>query len=67
MNRVEWIEAFNNKKIDKLLVPATTSVVGVTPYMDDLIALKDMKIVAEYPKILSYDLMAKPGAKIWKY
>lgn len=63
MNREEWIEAFNNKKIDKLLVPATTSVVGVTPYMDDLIALKGMKIVAEYPKILSYDLMAKPGAK----
>lgn len=63
MSREEWIAAYNEKRIDKLLVPVTTSVVGITPYMDDVLALKNVIIIAEYPKMLSYDLMAKPGAK----
>ncbi|MEZ2720710.1 prephenate dehydratase [Paenalcaligenes hominis] len=63
MTREEWISAFNNREIDVLILPVTTSVVGVTPYMDDVLELKGAVIMGEYPKMLSYDLLAKPGAK----
>lgn len=66
MTREEWIAAFNNRDIDTLIVPVTTSVLGVTPYMDDVLALKDVVIMGEYPKMLSYTLLAKPGSQFEK-
>lgn len=63
MSREEWISAYNEKKIDKLVVPVANAAVGLTPYLDDVLALKDPLIIAEYPKMLSYDLMAKPGTR----
>ncbi|MCG8291475.1 prephenate dehydratase [Pseudomonas entomophila] len=62
MTREAWIDAYNDRTINTLVVPVTAAAVGVTPYMDDVLALEDVVIVAEYPKVLSYDLLAKPGA-----
>uniref|UniRef100_UPI001F13E733 prephenate dehydratase n=1 Tax=Achromobacter insuavis TaxID=1287735 RepID=UPI001F13E733 len=39
-------------------------VVGVTPYMDAVLDLPDVMVVAEYPKMLGYSLLAKPGTKL---
>lgn len=63
MSREALFPAYSDRKIDKLVIPVTAAAVGVTPYLDDVIALQDVVIIAEYPKMLSYDLMAKPGAK----
>ncbi|WP_252091029.1 prephenate dehydratase domain-containing protein [Pseudomonas sp. MWU13-3659] len=62
MTREQWIEAYDQQKVDKLVVPIANAAVGLTHYLDDVLALKQPLIVAEYPKMLSYDLMAKPGA-----
>jgi chorismate mutase/prephenate dehydratase len=44
-------------------VPATTSVVGATPYLDDVLALDTVHVVGEHPKALGYSLLAKPGTR----
>lgn len=44
--------------VDAICVPVTTSLVGATPYLDDVLALGDVTIIAEYPKVLSYSLIA---------
>ncbi|MFA5490830.1 MAG: prephenate dehydratase domain-containing protein, partial [Candidimonas sp.] len=53
--------AFAEQKIDKLCIPATTSIVGATPYMDDVLAMTEANIVAEYPKMLGYSMLVKRG------
>lgn len=55
-------EAMRAKTIERACVPVTTSVVGATPYLDDVLALENVQVVAEYPKVLGYSLLAKPGA-----
>lgn len=53
--------AFAEGKIDKFCIPVTTSVVGVTPYLDDVLAMNGATIVAEYPKMLGYSMLVKSG------
>lgn len=50
--------AYETGEVDALCVPVTTSLVGTTPYVDGLLALRSLFVVAEYPKILSYSLIA---------
>lgn len=50
-------------RVERACVPVTTSVVGVTPYLDAVLDLPQVMIVAEYPKMLGYSLLAKPGTK----
>jgi prephenate dehydratase len=50
--------------IDRACVPVTTSVVGVTPYLDSVLEIEDVVVVAEYPKMLGYSLLALPGTRI---
>jgi chorismate mutase / prephenate dehydratase len=62
LTREELFKAFSDRRIESACVPVTTSIVGATPYMDDVLALPEVTIVAEYPKMLGYSLLAKPGA-----
>lgn len=50
-------------KIDKACVPVTTSVVGPTPYLDEVLKIPNLQVVAEYPRMLSYSMLVKPGTK----
>ncbi|MFM0283149.1 prephenate dehydratase domain-containing protein [Paraburkholderia sediminicola] len=56
--------SFENGEIDQACVPVTTSVVGVTPYLDLVLDLPAFVVIAEYPKMLGYSLLARPGAKL---
>lgn len=60
----ELFSAYSSGKTERICVPVTTSVVGVTPYLDAVLDLPEVLIVAEYPKMLGYSLLAKPGAKL---
>jgi chorismate mutase/prephenate dehydratase len=60
----ELFNAYRNGTTGRICVPVTTSVVGVTPFMDAVLDLPEVVIVAEYPKMLGYSLLAKPGAKL---
>ena len=55
-------QAYQNGKIDAICAPATTSLVGATPYLDEILALDSPNIIAEYPKALSYSLIASHDA-----
>lgn len=50
--------------LDMVCVPVSTSVVGATPYLDDVLDLPDVKVVGEYHKMLGYSLLAKPGTRL---
>lgn len=63
LDRQALFEALRAKTVTKACVPVTTSVVGATPYLDDVLALDVVHVVAEYPKVLGYSLLAKPGAR----
>lgn len=60
----EMFREYASGKFEQACVPVTTSVVGVTPYMDSVLDLPDTLVVAEYPKMLGYSLLARPGAKL---
>lgn len=64
LTRDELFKTYSTGKTERICVPVTTSVVGVTPFMDAVLDLPDVMIVAEYPKMLGYSLLAKPGAKL---
>lgn len=55
---------FRAGKLDKVCIPVTTVAVGPTPYLDDVLALPDVRVIAEYPKPLSYSLLANPAARL---
>jgi prephenate dehydratase/chorismate mutase/prephenate dehydratase len=38
--------------------------VGVTPYLDPVLELPSVVVIAEYPKMLGYSLLARPGVKL---
>ncbi|QJQ03430.1 prephenate dehydratase [Herbaspirillum rubrisubalbicans Os34] len=59
----EMFKGYASGKFDQACVPLTTSVVGVTPYMDNVLDLPGVRVVAEYPKMLGYSLLVRPGAK----
>lgn len=50
-------------RVERACVPVTTSLVGVTPYLDAVLDLPEVTIVAEYPRMLGYSLLAKPGTR----
>ncbi|WP_431194619.1 prephenate dehydratase [Achromobacter insuavis] len=64
LSRDDLFKGYQSGKIERACVPVTTSVVGVTPYMDAVLDLPDVMVVAEYPKMLGYSLLAKPGTKL---
>ncbi|MDP9606532.1 UNVERIFIED_ORG: chorismate mutase/prephenate dehydratase [Variovorax paradoxus] len=61
--RDQLFRSYADRKVERACVPVTTSVVGVTPYLDAVLDLPEVTIVAEYPKMLGYSLLAKPGTK----
>ncbi|MDP9912530.1 prephenate dehydratase [Variovorax boronicumulans] len=61
LDRQTLFKALSEKTVAKACVPVTTSVVGTTPYLDDVLAVDGVHVVAEYPKALGYSLLAKPG------
>lgn len=54
---------YRNGDIAHICVPVTTSIFGVTPYLDAVLTLPDVRIVAEYPKMLGYSLLVRPGTR----
>ncbi|BCZ85293.1 hypothetical protein PTKU64_89680 [Paraburkholderia terrae] len=50
--------SFANDDIELACVPVTISVVGVTPYLDPVLSLPSVVVIAEYPKMLGYSLLA---------
>ncbi len=63
LSREELFARYRNGEIERICVPITTSVVGATPYLDDVLTLPTLTIVAEYPKMLGYSLLARPGTR----
>lgn len=63
LDRQALFKALSEKAVAKACVPVTTSVVGTTPYLDDVLALDGVHVVGEYPKALGYSLLAKPGTR----
>lgn len=64
LSRDELFRDYRHGVIERACVPVTTSVVGATPYLDAVLDLPEVTVVAEYPKMLSYSLLAKPGARL---
>lgn len=60
----ELFKAYSSGTIERICVPVTTSVIGVTPYMDAVLDLPHATVVAEYPRALGYSLLAKPGTNL---
>jgi prephenate dehydratase len=63
LDRQALFRALDAKTVARACVPITTSVVGATPYLDDVLALDEAHVVGEYPKALGYSLLAKPGTR----
>lgn len=63
LSRDELFRDYADGRLVRACVPVTTSVVGVTPYLDAVLDLPGVMIVAEYSKMLGYSLLAKPGTK----
>ena len=61
--RDDLFKSYATGKVERACIPVTTSVVGMTPYMDAVLDLAEVTIVAEYPKMLGYSLLAKPGTR----
>lgn len=64
LTRDELFSGYASGKLPQACVPVTTSVVGVTPYLDAVLDLPNAVVVGEYPKMLGYSLLARPGAKL---
>ncbi|RAR84763.1 prephenate dehydratase [Paracidovorax anthurii] len=64
MERQALFAAYQAGTLHGLCVPVATSLVGATPYLDDVLALDAPLVVAEYPRMLGYSLLALPGATL---
>ncbi|CAB3632508.1 Bifunctional chorismate mutase/prephenate dehydratase [Achromobacter mucicolens] len=64
LTRDELFSGYASGKLAQACVPVTTSVVGVTPYLDAVLDLPNAVVVGEYPKMLGYSLLARPGATL---
>lgn len=64
LDRGPLFEAYRSAKVDRICVPVAAASAGATPYLDDVLDLPDVRIVAEYAKPLSYSLLANPGARL---
>ena len=63
LDREALFSAYDSGKIERACVPVTTSAVGITPYLDAVLDLPEVQVVAEYPKMLGYSLLARPGTR----
>ncbi|MDG9967949.1 prephenate dehydratase [Achromobacter mucicolens] len=64
LTRDELFSGYASGKLAQACVPVTTSVVGVTPYLDAVLDLPNAVVVGEYPKMLGYSLLARPGTTL---
>lgn len=63
LSREALFAGYAEGQVERACVPVTTSVVGVTPYLDAVLALPEVTIEAEYPRMLGYSLLAQPGTR----
>ncbi|WP_269759156.1 prephenate dehydratase domain-containing protein [Variovorax sp. E3] len=63
LSREALFAGYAEGQVERACVPVTTSVVGVTPYLDAVLALPQVTVVAEYPRMLGYSLLAQPGTR----
>jgi chorismate mutase/prephenate dehydratase len=61
--RDELFAAYAAGKVERACVPVVTSIVGVTPYLDAVLDLPAVTVVAEYPRMLGYSLLVRPGTR----
>ena len=61
--RDELFAAYAAGTVERACVPVATSIVGVTPYMDAVLDLPQVTVMAEYPRMLGYSLLARPGTR----
>jgi prephenate dehydratase len=59
-----WDAAYVVGTVEQVCVPVITSIVGLTPYMGAVLDLPAATVVAEYPRMLGYSLLARPGARL---
>jgi chorismate mutase/prephenate dehydratase len=62
LSRDELFAAYAAGAVERACIPVITSIVGMTPYMDAVLDLPEVTIIAEYPRMLGYSLLAQPGA-----
>ncbi|WP_432711321.1 prephenate dehydratase [Paraburkholderia acidicola] len=63
LDRETLFSAYESGNVERACVPVTTSAVGITPYLDAVLDLPEVQVVAEYPKMLGYSLLARPGTR----
>jgi chorismate mutase/prephenate dehydratase len=63
LTRDELSAAYAAGTVERACVPVTTSIVGVTPYLDAVLDLPAVTVIAEYPRMLGYSLLARPGTR----
>jgi chorismate mutase/prephenate dehydratase len=61
--REELFAAYTVGTVERACLPVTTSIVGMTPYMDAVLDLPDVMVIAEYPRMLGYSLLVRPGTR----
>lgn len=64
LSRDELVSAYQTGRVEYACLPVTTSLVGVTPYLDYVLAIRGVTVVAEYPKMLGYSLLVRPGTEL---
>src|SRR5262249_36632787 len=62
--RDELFAAYVAGSVEQVSVPVITSIVGLAPYMDAVLDLPAVTVVAEYPRMLGYSLLARPGVRL---
>lgn len=58
------LQAYVQGRVALACVPATTSLVGATPYLAALLTQPGLQVVAQYPRMLGFSLLARPGATL---
>ena len=61
--RDELFAAYAGGTVERACLPVITSIVGMTPYMDAVLDLPDVTVIAEYPRMLGYSLLVRPGTR----
>jgi len=61
--RDELFAAYAAGTVERVCVPVVTSIVGVTPYIDAVLDLPAVTVIAEYPRMLGYSLLARSGTR----
>jgi len=63
LTRDELFAAYAAGTVERACVPVATSIVGMTPYIDAVLDLPQVTVIAEYPRMLGYSLLARPGTR----